>query len=117
MAVNKVGSPFYRADIADNFSGSFVDFSLDGGDPTNQYFLAGGQAFTGVMTLDMSGLSSTLLPVTGKVGNIYAGYSASASHVLLGQYTVVPEAGLDVLLLAGGFGLAAGCWLRRRRAA
>lgn len=90
--------PLFTYSIGDNIStGGYVDLNLyHFGSSSTITFTSGQAAFTGSMTLDLTGAS---LPAVGTTGNIDAGFSGDSSHPVIGEYQVVPEPTTGAMLL------------------
>jgi len=100
--------PIFTQASGDNISLSNVDLNLyQNPSPLLISFTTGQAAFSGTLTLDLSGTS---LPAVGSVGTIDAGYSGS-SYIPIGQYEITPEPSTWLLMLGG---LAALAFVRRR---
>jgi hypothetical protein len=120
------GTPFYNDTQSDDLStsGSFVDLSIySNGQVSDQDFVAGTQAFTGTLTLNLSedNLGNPVaLPANGTVGQIFVGSTGlfQPTPTLIGTYvvsnTATPEPSQVALLLAGGLALLVFCSRLRR---
>lgn len=100
----------YTEMLSVDFEGgtNYRDLNVFGSGFSSQDFSTALPAFSGSAAVDWTDWIA-VLPTIGTTGNIYSGDSDSNMYgVLLGQYVVVPEPAVPLLLVLGG-------WLMLRR--
>lgn len=103
------GSSALKEFYTGGYAGNVLNLNLAGTDLTTHDFSTSQRAFTGSALANFSSVAAGSL-VVGKTGDIWSG-SALDSKVVIGQFLIIPEPGMPILVLVG-FGMMA---LGRRR--